>query len=619
MIALVAASLSLAVAKAEPAGPVRRPNIVLLLADDLGINDLGCYGRKDHRTPAIDRLAAGGVRFTSAIAAGSVCTPSRAALLTGRHPARLGLTTFLPGREDRRSQKLLSPALGSHLPDGVRTLADMLAPAGYACGYVGKWHLGEAEHGPQGHGFGTFVRGRPASGAESADGGKGELGQAAAAVAFIEAQRAAPFLLVVGFDSPHIGLAAPRRLVEANAGTFNPLYAAMIESLDGAVGRILEAVQRSGRAEETLVILTSDNGGLHVPEGRDAPPTFNAPWRAGKGFLYEGGLRVPLIIRMPGRADAGLMVDDPVVLGDLTPTICGLAGVAATEPCDFEDIGPLLSARTDRQPRERTLYWHEPHYTNQGGRPASVVRAGRWKLIEHLEEGRMELFDLQADPGERNDVAGAEPARAAALRGRLESWRRSVGARRMTANGAFDPRAWAACYAEVDVSRLAAATTAEAMRQPLAEWRRAMDERPAVVAGASDRPTRLVVLEAADAVVRGRQLRYEPQPEKDTLGCWVDPTDTASWAFRIGEAGRYRVVVLQGCGPGDGGSEVAVSAGGESLRFTIEETGHFQRFVPRDVGTIRLVAGDNTLVVRPQSKKGAAIGDIRRIQLERLD
>jgi arylsulfatase A len=597
----------------------RPPNVVLLVADDLGFNDLGCHGRKDHRTPAIDRLTAGGVRFTSAYAAGSVCTPSRAALLTGQHPARLGLTTFLPGRPDRRCQKLLSPAIGGHLPQGVKTLADLLGPAGYACGFVGKWHLGEGEQGPRGHGFMSFVRGKANPGAESVEGGKGELGQAAAAVEFIESHRRAPFLLVVGFDSPHIPLAAPRRLVEANDNAFNPLYAAVIASLDDAVGRIIDAIDRAGLADDTLLILTSDNGGLHVPEGREAPPTFNAPFRAGKGFLYEGGIHVPLILRMPGRAGAGRVIDEPVSLGDIVPTVCRLARAEPSTPCDFEDLGPLLAGGGDGQPPERTLFWHQPHYTNQGGRPAAAIRVGDLKLIEHLEDGRTEFFDLAADPSERTDASAAEPARTATLRGRLEAWRRSVHAQPMTPNPGFDPRAWARCYATVDVSRLAPAATAASMVPPLADWLRAMEEPPAN--GPLPGPPRdgCIVLEARDAVVTGTKLRYEPQPEKDTLGYWLDPADTASWSFPLRAAGQYRVVVLQGCGAGNGGSVVAISAGGQSLEFTVEDTGHFQRFVPRDVGMLRLAAGDNTLVVRPVVKKAAAVMDLRRIQLERID
>lgn len=616
LLAIVAFGVAIAEAAAE--GPAR-PNIVLIVADDLGANDLGHVGRRDHRTPAIDRLAAQGVRFASASAAGAVCTPSRAALLTGRHPARLGLTTFLPGRPDRRCQKLLSPAVNEHLPDGVDTLADLLAPAGYACGFVGKWHLGEEERGPRGHGFTTFVPGDANPGAESVDGGKGEQGQAAAAVDFIESHRATPFLLVVAFDSPHIPLAAPRRMVEAEGHAFHPLYAAMVASLDVAVGRIVDAVDRWELADDTLVILTSDNGGLHVPEGRDAPPTFNAPFRAGKGFLYEGGIRVPLILRLPGRAEAGRVVDEPVSLGDIVPTACRLAGVAPPVPCDFQDLGPLLTGASEERPPERTLFWHQPHYTNQGGRPASAIRVGDWKLIEHLEDGRTELFDLAADPGERNDVSAAEPARTATLRGQLETWRRSVDARPMTPNRGFDPQAWARCYAAVDVSRLPAAATAAEMVQPLADWRRAMDEPPARGSSNGPSPDGCLVLEARDAVVKGTKLRHELQPEKDTLGYWLDQADTASWSFRLAAAGRYRVVVLQGCGAGNGGSVVAISAGGRSLEFVVEDTGHFQRFVPRDVGTLDLAAGDTTLVVRPVAKKAVAVMDLRRIQLERVD
>ena len=629
-LAILSALNGVAVALADAQSP-RRPNIVLLVADDLGINDLGCYGRADHHTPMIDALAVDGVRFLSASSNASVCSPSRAALLTGQHSERLKLTAFLPGRSDRSSHRLLSPVTNQHLPDGVKTLADLLKPAGYRSMCIGKWHLdhtghghlGGTGHGPTDHGFDFAFPGNPNPGAESVEGGKGELGQAAAAVQWIDTHADShakePFFLYVAFDSPHIPLASSRQMIDANSKAFHPRYAAMIESLDTAVGRILNALDRRSLKASTLVLFTSDNGGLHVPEGSDPPPTFNSPFRAGKGFLFEGGIRVPLIARLPGRCTQGLVISTPVAIGDLAPTLCHLAGVPAPTPCDFQDISPLLTAGPLVEPAG-PLFWHQPHYTNQGGRPAGAIREGNWKLIEHFEDGRLELFDLSQDPGEQNELSHTDPARTAAMRGRLEAWRRDMGTRGMLANPDFDSKAWTACYAATDLSNLKAAKTADLMAPPLAAWRAAMGDRSN---GKHTGSNNFIVLEAKDATIVGEKLRYESAPAKDTLGYWVNPADTASWDVTLLSQGRYRVTVLQGCGAGNGGSTVALTIENgiqepSSLEFTVEETGHFQRFVPRDVGELSLAAGPNRVLVRPIAKKAAAVMDVRRITLERI-
>ena len=595
------------------------PNIVLLVADDLGINDLGCYGRADQPTPALDRLAAQGVRFTAATAAASVCSPARVALLTGQHPARVNITTFLPGRSDRSSHKLLGPTIEPQLPATVPTLAERLAPAGYRCHFVGKWHLGGAGHLPTDRGFATHATGKANPGPESPEGGKGEARQALDAVRLIGEEVAArpttPFLLVVGFDTPHVPLAAPAAAIAAHAGAFHPRYAAMIESLDAAVGRILAALDEHGVATNTLVVFTSDNGGLHVPEAGDPPPTCNAPFRAGKGFLYEGGLRVPLILRLPGFAEGGRTIDAPVSTGDIAATICRLGGVAQPEPADFDDVSGALAGTLEGTP-PRSLHWHQPHYTNQGGRPGGAIRRGDWKLVEHFESGRLELFNLAADPGETRDRSADEPARVAELRGRLEGWRRDVGARPVAANPRFDPAAWRACHTAEDVSSLPAAATALEMVAPLAAWRKAMDDASA---GPPESHRGWILLKASQAGVAGEKLLFEKPPEKDTLGYWVNADDSAWWDFRLDEPGRYRVEVLQGCGAGQGGSIVELSAGDSSLRFTVEETGHFQRFVPREVGELKLPAGTIRLEVKAVSKKAAAVMDLRQVTLERVD
>ena len=587
------------------------PNIVILLADDLGINDLGCYGRKDQRTPNLDQLAAQGARFAQAYAAASVCSPSRAALMSGQSPARLKITTFLTGRADRASHRLLAAPINHNLPEGVPTLAQLLKPKGYVSAAIGKWHLGGKAHQPTDHGFDEYFPMRPNPGAESPQGGKGELGQAEAAVKFIERSKDKPFLLYLAFDNPHIPLAAPAKAIAANAQSFHPTYAALVESLDVAVGRVLKALDDQGVAKNTVVVFASDNGGVHVSELRETPPTHNGTARAGKGFLYEGGIRTPLIIRYPARL-AAREVADPVVLGDLCPTLCALAKAPAPAVPDFRDLSPLLFDSPPADAKPRALTWHQPHYMNQGGKPAGAIREGDWKLIEQYEDGSLELYNLAKDPGERTDLAAAEPARVAALRGKLEAWRRSVGAAPLKPNPDFDRSRWERCFVKFDATRVVALPTSEAMRPLMAEWRQAMDD--ATRAG----PNALIFLEARDAQVQAKKLKYEEPPQKDTLGFWVDPADTASWKFPVAQAGKYRVSVLQGCGKGSGGSTVALEAGAAKVEFTVEETGHFQRFVPREVGVLELAAGENTLTVRPVKKKGAAVMDLRRVTLERV-
>ncbi|MEY3940605.1 MAG: Arylsulfatase, partial [Pseudomonadota bacterium] len=406
-----------------------------------------------------------------------------------------------------------------------------------------------------------------------------------------------PFLLYVAFDNPHIPLFAPAKSVAAKADAFHPTYAALIESLDTACGRILGALERNGLAKNTLVAFASDNGGVHISELKESPATYNAPSRAGKGFLYEGGIRTPLIIRYPARL-APAVISEPVVLGDLCPTICALAKVAAPATLDFQDISPVLF---EQKPLNRPLFWHQPHYMNQGGKPAGVAREGEWKLIEQYEDGSLELYNLAKDPSETTDLASAESTRVAALRGKLEAWRRSVGAESMKANPNFSRTLWEDCFVKTDVTQLKALPTSEAMRPLLADWRKAMND--ATTEGANS----LIFLEARDAKVKATKMKYEEPPQKDTLGFWVNAEDTASWTFQAPKAGTYRVTVLQGCGKGNGGSVVALDTKQGSCEFTVEETGHFQRFVPREIGKLTLVAGENTLTVRPVKKAKAAV------------
>jgi arylsulfatase A-like enzyme len=609
LAALVLAATGRAAAGDKPAP--RRVNIVFILADDLGINDLSCYGRKDQPTPNLDRLAKQGLRFTNAYAAQPVCSPTRAALLTGKSPARLRLTTFLPGRSDAPPQLLLHPRIAQQLPVGVMTLADELKLAGYATACIGKWHLGGTGSLPTDRGFDIFFPGHPSTKPSAVEGGKGEYELTAAAEQFIEANKARPFFLYLAHNNPHIPLAAKASLVEKNKEAFNPTYAAMIETLDDCVGRIFARLESLGLAQQTLIIFTSDNGGLHILEGALTPATHHRRWRGGKGFLYEGGLRIPLIVSWPGKTKTGATIDTPVISTDWTPTLLDIAGVKTNAPFDGISLAGLITR--GESPPPRPLFWHFPHYTNQGGRPAGAVRDGAWKLIEHYEDGRCELFNLDKDPGETTDLGAKQPARVAQLRGKLEQWRRDSGAQENTANPAFNGKLWQRLYGDVDTSRLPDAPTAAALTKPLQPWRKEMN---AVLLKGAEPGAGAVILQARDATVHGKKLQYEDAANKDTLGFWVDRTDWAEWTFDAPHGGTFVVEMLQGCGTGSGGAQVAVNIAGQTLVMTVEETGHFQRFVSLNIGTVRLAeAGRYTLTVRARTKPGPAVMDLRRMVL----
>ena len=447
------------------------PNIVFILTDDLGINDLSCYGRKDQPSPHLDRLAEQGMRFTQAYCAQPICSPTRAALLTGKSPARLHLTTFLPGRPDAPSQLLLHPTIEQQLPLAEQTIAELLKPAGYVSGCLGKWHLGGPKFGPKMQGFDEAMPGKPVSVPSETEGGKGEYFLTALAEDFLERHQNRPFFLFLSHDTPHVALAAKPALIEKHAKAWNPTYAAMIETLDECVGRVLAKLDALGLSERTIVVFTSDNGGLHVPELPLTPATHNTPFRAGKGFLYEGGLRVPLIVRWPGKVPSGSVENYPVITTDWLPTL--LEAATVTPPANLDGISLLGLLTRKASPPARNLFWHFPHYTNQGGRPGGAVRSGDWKLIEHTEDGRAELFDLAQDAGETNDVAMSQSGKVAELRGKLAAWRVSVGAQENQPNPAFARAQWEQLYRNVDVSQVEPGATYLEPRAPalkLARW-----------------------------------------------------------------------------------------------------------------------------------------------------
>jgi arylsulfatase A len=593
----------------------RPPNIVLILADDLGINDLACYGRKDHRTPHLDKLASEGMRFTCAYTAQPICSPSRAALMTGKCPARLNLTNYLPGRADAPSQRLLQPRIEGQLPLEEVTIAEVLKTAGYATGLFGKWHLGGKGFSPREQGFDVVVSPPANTPSLDGEGGKGEMAIAVAAEKFIEENRDRPFFCYVPHNNPHIPLAATAELIEKHGNAFHPTYAAMIETLDASVGRLLAKLDALKLTEQTIVIFTSDNGGLHVLESPGTPATHNTPFRAGKGFLYEGGLREPLIIRWPGVVNAASTSDTPVVLTDLVPTLLKAAGVDPDKtvgPLDGVDITRVL--RAEKSP-ERTFYWHFPHYTNQGSRPASAIRQGNWKLIEHFEDESVELFDLATDASETKNVAKEETEVAQKLLANLRAWRKHVGARMPTKNEKFDASLHKRLYIDHDVSLLVPEKTAAATEPAWREWRKRMND---AVKGQSPRITPAkgdIRLHAKDATVHGKRLRYEPEPYKNVLGYWTEVDDWPEWEFEVAEAGKYELEIQQGCGTGSGGAEVIIEVGGKSFAFTVEETGHFQHMILRTIGEVELAAGNQTLSVKPKTKPGVAVMDFRRVVL----
>jgi arylsulfatase A-like enzyme len=592
-----------------------KPNIVLIFVDDLGVNDLHCYGRADHHTPNLDKLAGQGMRFTSAYCAQPICSPSRAALMTGKSPARLHLTNFLPGRGDAPSQKLIQPVIEGQLPLEEMTIAEVLRDAGYATACIGKWHLGGKGFGPQEQGFDVAFAGRANTQPSATEGGKGEYELTAEAEKFIEAGKERPFFLYVPHHTPHIPFKAKPELIAKHQDAWHPEYAGVVETMDDCVGRLMAKVEALGLAERTIFIFASDNGGLHVLESPGTPATHNTPFRAGKGYLYEGGIREPLIVRWPGKVKPGAVCDTPVVFTDLVPTLMEAAGLSAaktTGPLDGASIMPLL---TGGQFAPRTLFWHYPNYSNQGGRPASALREGNWKLVEQLEDGSVELYDLAKDPGEQTNIAAADPALTAQLRKKLADWRTSVGAPEGGPNPEFDAALHRKLYVDRDPSKFSAGKSAEEAGAAQKQWRAAMND---AVKGRKARVTPAagdIRLHAKDARVHAKTMRYEPQTYKNVLGYWTNPEDWADWEFDVATAGKYEVEVQQGCGKGSGGAEVAVEVAGLTLKFTVQDTGHFQNFIQRTIGFVELPAGKQTLAVRPQTKPGGAVMDLRRVVL----
>ena len=448
------------VAAAE--APAARPNVVFILADDLGYMDIGANNPKTfYETPHIDRLAARGMRFTAGYAACPVCSPTRASIMTGKYPARVGVTDWIGGN---RPGKLLPAPNRDHLALEEVTIAERFRQAGYANFFAGKWHLGDGPYSPNAQGFGPGleVLGKgmfyypPSSEPlpDKKDDPKTTDRIADQAVRFIEAHRDEPFFAYLPFQAVHTPIAARSDLVakyERKRASAPPeawgqererkvrlvqnhaTYAAMIEQLDAAIGRVLAAIDGAGLTDRTIIVFTSDNGGLSTSEGH---PTSNLPYRGGKGWPYEGGILEPWIIAAPTVTQPGSVCATPVVSNDFYPTLLDLAGLPL-DPAQHRDGVSLVPLLRGDELARGPLFWHYPHYGNQGGAPCGAIRDGAWKLVEWFEDGKLELYNLHDDPGELYNLAEGDSSRVKELHDKLVAWRLEVNAQMPTPNPNF--------------------------------------------------------------------------------------------------------------------------------------------------------------------------------------
>ncbi len=497
-----------------------KPNVIIFLVDDLGWTDLGCYGSQFYETPNIDRFASENLMFTSAYAACHVSSPTRASILTGKYPATLNLTDWLPGRKEFPFQKLSNVKINQHLPYEEITLAEALKEHGYATAIYGKWHLGEDPSNPMHHGFDVHIpdwaKGWPngsyyfpfkLKGMDGKDGDYLTDRLTDEALIFIEENRSAPFFLYLSHFAVHDPLDgrpdlvkkyqdklkkltapedppfllegnpdAPVRISTGEAGLMlkdpafegysqlpdkmvkikqhqdNVQFAAMVESMDESFGRVLKKLDELGIADNTIVIFFSDNGGMAaanfgnpnrvVTEGMldRAFSTSNLPLRGAKGWLYEGGIRVPLIIKWPGNNIASEKCDEPVISVDLYPTVMGMLDLKMPheQKVDGTSLVPLFKGESHL--KRDAIFWHFPHYSNHGMQsPGGAIRCGDYKLIEYFENGTVQLFNLKDDIGEQCDLSASNPGMVKRLQKKLHNWRRSINARMMEPNPEYVP------------------------------------------------------------------------------------------------------------------------------------------------------------------------------------
>jgi arylsulfatase A-like enzyme len=460
-----------------------RPNVVLILVDDMGLHDLTGEGSTFYRSPNIDKLADRGMRFTAGYANCCVCSPSRASILLGQFPARHGVTNWIGakvGLKFNRNEPLLNTDYVKQLPANQTTIAEAMRSAGYQTFFAGKWHLGGEGSLPTDHGFDVNIggghRGHPQTffspyrNPQLPDGPKGEsltLRLADETGQFIRRQAtrkdAKPYFAMLSFYAVHSPVQTTKELWQkyqaaappapADGRRFkvdrtlpvrqvqdHPVYAGMIETMDDAVGNVLKAIEESGQSESTVVIFTSDNGGL---SSGGAYSTSNLPLRGGKGQQWEGGIREPFYICYPRLVKANSTCNLPVMGSDIFPTVLELCGIDAMpeQHVDGRSLAEVLTGKVDKELETRSLFWHYPHWGNQGGEPSSIIRQEDYKLIHYHPGGRNELYHLPTDPSEQKDLSGQQPERAAALSAKLTAWLKSVDAKMAVPDARYDAAA----------------------------------------------------------------------------------------------------------------------------------------------------------------------------------
>jgi arylsulfatase A-like enzyme len=463
-----------------------RPSFVFILIDDMGWKDLSCYGSSFYETPNLDRLASQGTRFMDAYAACPVCSPTRASILTGKYPATVGVTDYIDWKRSVHPAKgkLIDAPYIDHLPLTEKSVAATLREAGYSTWHVGKWHLGGRDYYPENQGFDVNVGGcswgyphqcyfSPWGIETLEDGPEGEYltdRLTDEAIRLIRKSEGKPFFLNLWYYSVHIpiqakeqdiqrykekarnsgldqvrtfdegeffpcehkkGLRVTRRLVQSD-----PIYAAMIHCLDENIGRLLKALETEGLANDTIVIFTSDNGGLATAEGS---PTCNNPLAEGKGWMYDGGTREPLIVKWPGISEPGSLCSVPVTSPDFYPTVLEMAGLDPLPEQHIDGVSICRLLRGAGELEREAIFWHYPHYGNQGGTPGASIRMGDHKLISFFEDHRVELYNLRDDIGEKTNLAKQMPALSQTMNNRLTNWQGRVGAKVPQRNPDFKP------------------------------------------------------------------------------------------------------------------------------------------------------------------------------------
>ncbi|HDJ33420.1 MAG TPA: DUF4976 domain-containing protein [Bacteroidetes bacterium] len=502
-------------------GPAEKPNVVFFLVDDLGWTDVGCFGSSFYETPNIDRLAEEGMKFTNAYAACHVSSPTRASILTGKYPATLQLTDWLPGRREFPFQKFLNAEKLQHLPYEEITLAEALKQEGYVTGIYGKWHLGEDPSKPEAHGFDVHIpqnwaKGWPNGGYHypfKLDGIPGKKGDYLTdnltdeALKFIEENRDQPFFLYFSHFAVHDPIQGrpdlvekyrkkleqmppaegpafilegnpdgenppdaeealklleeeeyqgysqlPRQTVKIKQRQDNVEFAGMVESMDESLGRVLNKLKELGLEDNTIVVFFSDNGGMAAANFGNpkrvvteemldrAFSTANLPLRGAKGWLYEGGIRVPMIVKWPGHTEKGSVCEEPVISVDFFPTIMEMVGAGVPSGHEVEGVSLTSLLEGGEAPEREAIYWHFPHYSNHGMQsPGGAIRKGDYKLLEYFENNTVQLFNLKEDIGEQHDLSATHPEKVEELRNLLHAWREKVNASMPEPNPDFVP------------------------------------------------------------------------------------------------------------------------------------------------------------------------------------